>query len=166
MWFFALHADLARTWLSAMEAATKTCADATRAYTEAWSTAASPPAARGLQFTLPFAQPGFNVWSTNPFFPFGAMMPWMMAPWITDWHRQLSPASYWQMPIGAVPFPWANWAGSTMTPAAVADLMSASYRTASGHATAAAILLAPLQPKPVAQTWFGWPFDARRGYLN
>lgn len=184
MWFWALQTDLARTWLSAMETATKTCTDASQACIEAWTAAASPSATPSFQLPFPFNKTALAAWSTNPFLPFGAtampfgatMMPWMAAPWFASLPSQWSPMMFWQPMLSQAAFPW-NVTWSTpwqlsrppaMTPAAVmADLMSASYRTATGHA-AAAITFAPLKPKSEpAQNWFGWPLDAAgRGYLN
>lgn len=167
MWFLALQADLTRTWLSAVGAATRTCTDATQAYTEAWTAAVPPSAGHRLQLPFPLAQPRFAVWGTNPFMPFGTLMPWMAAPWFAEWQRQWWATSMWQLPIAQAPMPWAvNWVTPTMASTPVADLMAASYRTATGHAAAAAIILAPLQPKPTTATWFGWPHNAWRGYLN
>lgn len=186
MWFLEVQAELTRNWLAAAEAATKACLETSQSLAATWAGMAAPRQPGASQLAFPFTAPiqagagfPFNSFAQAPF----AQWPFVQLPWLApflgmphasyaapfDWQR------LWMQPpwmAGVMPgafsgtFPWA-WPGFGISSTqSLADLMSASYRTAGGHA-AAAVIMAPFQLKPaVTGNWFGWPPVTHRSYLN
>ena len=173
-----MQADLMRSWFKLAETGVKVMTDLSvgmgRASADAWSRTLStsqPSLPFPMQYSFPFA--GFNAFpgfaaASQPMLPLMQMMP--MLPFAGAGFGGIPFAGFGMGPFaafGGLANPWlpTSWPRidkvfDVPRQPSLFDAMASSYRTASGHASAAIIqpFLAPSQP------WWAKPYG--RGWLN